>query len=460
MATPVYSILEVVDKLGLEYTTRGNITCPFCSEPSRRKTLHLNAEKDYWRCSKCTSAGGVLHFYSKYALGYDLPSSAEGKSKVAKQLRDFMGSPAVEAIDRKKPQKKLPSVPVASDDKLNEVYSAMLNLPALQLTAAHKKDLIQRGLPEHIIEKNQYRSIPDNYQIPDIYTVMYEEAGGETLKESILDRYPSYKIRFGLMIAHQLITAGCDLQGVPGFFKFGDKWCFWFVPGIMIPTRNTKGQIVIWQVRQKRSPKYLTLSCGSLPGAVTDQVSRCHIPLGNAPLSNKVPIIYTEGPLKGDIACYLYGKSVSFLAIPGINTTKDLLRVLAEYRNLGITDVYNALDMDRLTNPNVRKGSAKLKTDIQNLGISVTDLFWGIHYARSKYNVLKTVAKIRHVPVPKAASNTIFDQLDALSEALDNAGVRIYQAKDASKENLAYNWDSETKGIDDFLLHNAGLDII
>lgn len=460
MATPVYSILEVVDKLGLEYTTRGNIACPFCAEPSRRKTLHLNAEKGYWRCSKCTSAGGVLHFYSKYALGYDLPSTSEGKSQVAKQLREFMGDSTASAVERKKQIKTIPTVPVASDDKLNEVYSAMLNLPALQLTKAHTKDLMQRGLSENAIEKNQYRSIPDHFNVPDAYITMYEEAGGEALRESILDRYPSYKVHFGLMIAHQLISAGYDLNGVPGFFKFGNKWCLWFVPGLMIPTRNTKGQIVIWQIRQKRSPKYLTLSCSSLPGAVTDQVSRCHIPLGNAPLSNEVPVIYTEGPLKGDIACHLFGKPVFFLAIPGINTTKDLLRVLAAYKAMGITDVNNALDMDRLTKPSVRKGSAKLKSDIQSLGLSVTDLCWGIHYARTKYLALNTIAKLRHITVPEAASYSVFDRLDVLAEALDNAGVKLYRAADASKENVSHNWDSETKGIDDFLLNSTNPDIL
>lgn len=93
-------------------------------------------------------------------------------------------------------------------------------------------------------------------------------------------------IQLGLYVANCLEREGHSLQGIPGFFKFGSHWCLTYSPGILIPTRNIQGQIVIWQVRRKYEPKYLTLSCGSLPGAVTDTVSRCHFPLGNSPLSD------------------------------------------------------------------------------------------------------------------------------------------------------------------------------
>lgn len=458
MATTKYTIFDLVERLGFEITTRGNISCPFCTEPEKRKTLHLKEEDDYWRCNKCKSSGGVLHFYSKYALGYDLPPSKEGRSEVANQLRDFMGdSSAQQTAAPTEKKKKAPKVPVASDAKLHAVYSAMAQIPALQLTSDHRKELKRRGLSDEVIERNQYRSIPNNPVVPDCYVEMYETAGGENLRSELFSWHSSRNVQFGLMIAHTLVAAGYDLTGVPGFFKFGDKWCLWFMnPGILIPTRNMHGQIVIWQVRQKRTPKYLTLSCSNLPGTVTEEVSRCHYPLGNAPISPDVPVLFTEGPLKADVACQLYYSPVVFFAIPGICTTKDLIRNLRIIKKAyNITEVNNALDMDRLTNPNVRNGSRDLVTGIQDLGMTVRDMYWGTDYATRKLMALDLIAKLRKVPVPEAAINTVFDKLCAVAEALNDAGINPCKVKDASGKSTLYYWESETKGIDDFLMHRS-----
>jgi hypothetical protein len=449
-----YKLLDVADRLGLEYTTRGNISCPFCKNPDKRKTLHLDDNKDYWRCNKCKASGGVLHLFSELCLGYPLPSTKEGKNQVKEKLQDFMGDPSVHASHRPQPErKKAPAVPVANDDKLHAVYSAMSELPDLQLNSVHKKDLINRGFTEEIISRNGYRSIPDRPNIPDVYAEMYENAGGEALRESLFSWYSSRNVQFGLMIAHKLVSAGFDLNGVPGFFRFGDRYCLWYASGLLIPTRNEKGQIVIWQVRQKKHPKYLTLSCGSLPGAVTDQVSRCHYPIGNSQLSNDIPVIYTEGPLKADVALHLSGNPSVYLAIPGINTTKDLIRNLRDMKRKGVREVFNGLDMDRLTNPNVWNGSDKLKAEIQSLGISVRELYWASQYARSKLMSLNMIAKLRNVPIPQTIYPTVYDQLAGVARALDEAGIDACKIKSPSGKSESFYWDPDTKGIDDFYLH-------
>ena len=54
----------------------------------------------------------------------------------------------------------------------------------------------------------------------------------------------------------------------------------------------------------------------------------------------------TEGPLKGDLAHALSGRT--FLCVPGVNQSLNLLPVLKEMKNQGTTFVYEAYDMDKL----------------------------------------------------------------------------------------------------------------
>lgn len=456
MAFRIYGIMELADRLGLDYNSQGNMDCPFCAEPDpHRRNLHLDAKSNYWRCNKCAVGGGVLHFFSQYVFGEPLPSSQEGRSEVSKKLREFMGDDTATA----KPRDviiapKVPSIPVAKDDRLHAVYSAMAQIPALQLTKEHRKALQARGLTDEVIERNQYRSIPEDYSIPDFYSKMYEKAGGNTLRDTLFEWYSPKNVKFGLMIAHTLTSAGHDLTGIPGFYKFGDLWCMWNLPGILIPTRNLKGQIVIWQVRKKKGePKYATLACGSLPGAVNDKVSRCHAPLNNAKLGTQCQLCFTEGPLKADVASELMGVPSIFLAIPGINTRDDLLVVLKQlHRDYHYTHVFNYLDMDRLTNPNVRNGSRKLEEAINNTisagKFNVRPKFWGEKYARQKLLAMKAIARLRQVPYTVTPQMSVFAALEAVTEALNNVGIN--PSKESRKNGNSHYWEPETKGIDDY----------
>lgn len=453
-----YSLEELADRLNLDYNNSGNMHCPFCEYPDPdRRNLHMNFSKNFWRCNKCKTSGGVLHLFSQYVLHEPLPSSKAGKREVWKKLTEYMGGDSQEANPLKRKQKpKPPEVPVANDDHLHKVYSAMAMMPVLQLTKEHLRKLKVRGLSEDVIVRNQYRSIPENFDIPDMYHTMYKKAGGETIRNSLFSWYSPRMIKLGLMIAHTLTSAGLDLQGVPGFYKFGDAWCMWAHAGLLIPTRNYKGQIVGWQTRRSdtsrknsKQPKYSTLGCGNYPGAVTDSISRCHFPLANAAIGENVPVCYTEGPLKADVTCELMGRPVIMLAIPGINTTKDLLNVLQTLKGQGYNRVCNCLDMDRLTNPNVQHGNRVLKSSIQALGIEVQDMFWGSQYAQQKYMMLAFIAQKRHVSYSISPFMSVFERLDAVSEALNNAGIDACRKVNKGTEKLYY-WDSETKGIDDY----------
>ena len=456
-----YSLPEVLDRLGFDYDyDRGKMDCPFCQ--SRRK-MSLDWEEDQYRCPKCGQSGGVFHFFAYFQLGYALEKKAPKaeKAKVAKALGEFMEGQSV-PVDRpiKEPKPKRPKVPVADDDKLHAVYSTMANIPALQLSEAHKEHLMGRGLTEEVISRNGYLSIPENVSVPDFYLQQYEQAGGETRRTHEMNWIPKRWILFGLMIAHHIISKGLDVEGVPGFFQFGQFWAYWVNPGILIPTRNIHGQIVIWQVRKDKLRKkddlrYITSACKFLPGHVNDSVSRCHFPLGNTPLSSNVPLLITEGPLKADVACHLYGSPVSFAAIHGIQNTKDLYENVIPYlAEHGYKKVYNAFDMDRLTNHNVRNGTRTIVSEFRQRGrIVVDDMYWGSQYAATTLMSLLLIARLRQVPVPKLNTENVFERLSSVCEALEEAGVTTMFYRDASGEAVA--WEPETKGIDDYLFNRS-----
>lgn len=456
----IYSLQEVIDRLGLDYNERsGKMDCFSCG--AKRK-IHLNFEDSVFNCPVCGNGGGVLKLFAQIAMGTDLTKGMpkENFRDVSDKLAEFMdGSDAVtRKPSSKKTKPKKPKVPIASDEQLNRAYSALLNVPALALLPVHREKLLQRGLDDEAIQRNGYRSIPEEYRIPDCYTEIYNDNGGEIRRRKEMNWITSYQICFGLMVAHSLIQQGCELKGVPGFFRFGNVWCYWCVPGILIPTRNIKKEIVIFQVRRdklirKDDAKYITVGARSLPGHVTEEFSRCHFPVGNAALHRDVPILVTEGPLKADVACHLYGSPVLFAAVPGVSTTKDLLRHCEMFMKAGITVVHNAFDMDRLTNPNVHKNNATLTEQFREEGITFLDMFWDPTYATSKLLMLEQIAKLRRVPLPPYVSgSSVFERLRNVTAALKDAGLFLCVKKEVNKKTEFY-WNPETKGIDDYLLN-------
>lgn len=456
----IVTMNELLDRFGLEHTRNKVEICPFCGH---KRSLSFNNDKGMWICTKCKphSSGRVLHFYARYVLGMDeIPPRGKERNKLLNEMKEFAGYSTNKEVKRMTnptpvaPKPDINIVPVASDTQLHAVYSAMANLPFLSLTKAHRKSLQKRSLTDEAIDFNGYRSMPEDFDDAAPYIALYQQEGGEETRRNIFEkkRYPAKRIQLGLKIAAALISMGFDLKGIPGFYKFGNSWCFWANPGILIPTRNIKGQIVAWQIRQAVEPKYMTCHNSTLPGAVTASVSRCHFPLRNAPLSPETTVIFTEGPLKSDVALCLFGKPVFFAAIPGIKVTEDLLRHIEDFRTAGIKVMQNGFDMDKLTNPNVIDGSAKLMKEIRMRGMAVQQLYWGEPYATYKLMSLKFIAQLRNVVLPDNLLDlNVFDQLCAVAMALDTANIQVCKFEVGNKSIRCY-WEPETKGIDDYYL--------
>ena len=174
----IYSILEVADRLGLAYSHSFNASCPFCGGKS--KSLHLEPQKNVFRCNKCDTHGGVLNLFARLQLGWEtIPSDKKGRQKLAAQLREFMGDSEAAVNSRPKPRKPASKItPVASDSHLNAVYTAMAQIPELALTPEHRAELRRRGLTDEAIDQNGYRTLPERFKAPEDLLKLYDTMQG------------------------------------------------------------------------------------------------------------------------------------------------------------------------------------------------------------------------------------------------------------------------------------------
>ena len=124
--------------------------------------------------------------------------------------------------------------------------------------------------------------------------------------------------------------------------------------------------------------------------------------------------------------------------------TKDLLENCKFFKKAGVTEIHNALDMDRLTNPNVRRGSAELDKALLEKGLKVIPMYWAEKYATEQLMIYQVIARVRGVTVPSYNYRLpVFEKLNIVADALNRAGIDPGKA--------AQYWDPDTKGIDDYL---------
>ena len=71
----------------------------------------------------------------------------------------------------------------------------------------------------------------------------------------------------------------------------------------------------------------------------------------------------TEGPLKSDVASFLANDEL-FLCIGGVNALHGLTDTI---RVSGVREVVEAMDMDQMANPNVRKAVLAMQKEVQKI---------------------------------------------------------------------------------------------
>ena len=328
-------------------------SCPFCGDRGPGKHhLYLRTDTDQYHCVLCGAKGNSVTLYARtHNLSNKeafLELTAGGK------VYPFPQQPTPQ-IQEKQPR------PLS---ERHEVYTDMLSL--LSLSDAHRTNLLERGLSDERIERNMYRTMPKTEQ-------------ARRLLASLLRR------------------CGHDLDGIPGFRTYYGDWTISGPDGFLIPVRNKEGLIQGLKIRKDNEDSHISrlpqggerngdqsIYHGGSRGKYrwfssrdmthgTRSYSWIHV-TGNI---HSTRAFLTEGPLKGDVASFLSDDSL-FVCLGGVGAIGNLSEVLTD---LGVTEVVEAMDMDMMTNPQVRQSVFNVRAVVQKLpGIKYRKYTWNPVY--------------------------------------------------------------------------------
>lgn len=337
----VYEKIPIVDtarRCGLVIDSRTlrrsevEASCPFCGDHGTGKHhLSLNTDTDQYRCNLCGAKGNSVTLYAS--------------------LKGVSNRQAYQELKRRGNVYPIPQQPTPQNterqplplEARHAAYADMLE--HLTLLDRHGENLLGRGLSEERIRQNQYRSMP-------------ETARGRRL------------------LAGLLRSQGHELLGLPGFRTYYDEWTLSGPNGFLIPVRNKDGLIQGLKIRlddeSVPNRKYRWFSSRDMTGG-TRSYSWVHV-TGD---TRKKRAYLTEGPLKGDVASFL-ARDALFVCIGGVNALGGLKDTI---RDLGVTEVVEAMDMDQMTNPNVRKAVLAVRQEVQSIrGLKYMKYTWNPAY--------------------------------------------------------------------------------
>lgn len=308
-------------------------SCPFCGDHGPGKHhLSLNTDTDRFNCNLCGAHGNSLTLYAKM-------KGLSNKEAYWELRRGGNVYPMpLQPVPHKTERQPLPL-----EDR-HKVYSEMLSF--LTLNEKHRENLLERGLSDERIVRSLYRSMPET---PEARRLLAKLVG----------------------FHHELL-------GIPGFYTRESEWTLAGPNGFLIPVRNKDGLIQGMKIRldDKSNParKYRWLSSRDRHLANgTRSYSWVHV-TGN---TQSKRAFLTEGPLKGDVASFLSGDSL-FVCIGGVNAIGGLRETLTD---LGVTEVVEAMDMDQMTNPQVRNAILTIRKEVQSIrGVRYSKYTWNPVY--------------------------------------------------------------------------------
>lgn len=341
MAIAAPDPVSVARKLGLTFVKNGPgeeriFHCPFgCDDDSRPNEGHfyLNTRATTWFCHKCGREGNLLTLYA------ELRQTDRKTARRELGLEDFQSPPP----------KANGLAPVEHRDR---VYGRFLGV--LSLDAAHKQDLLRRGLEESKIFGNGYKSVPQDAPLRWKVT------------RFLLQQYKT-------------------LEGVPGFYertgKKGPYWDFVTPGGYFIPSRDHQGRIQALKIRLD-SGGYVWFSSEGHPKGSSS---------GSPPhyTGGRGKVCVTEGPLKADVAHHLTG-GLPFVGTGGVHATKKVPDLL---KALGASDVFVAFDADQFTNQNVRRALVEFLGELKKHGFRAQSLSWPASLGKGIDDVLLRLYK-------------------------------------------------------------------
>lgn len=333
-----FDIINVAKKCGIQfYPYEGNSVeykalCPFCGDNSYH--LGLNRKSDIFNCFRCKEKGNSVSLYAKlHGI-----SNKEAYMTIRNNSDNLFDDKVITFTpNTERPMKSL--------SERHNVYYDFLNL--LRLNNFHRDNLRKRGLTDAFIHQFMYKSIP----IDNVF------------RREILEK----------------LSSRHDLEGIPGFCidKTGTTQMFYKkCGGVFIPVCNHQGYIQGLQMRldistdsdMKKfrwfSSKHFENGTGAKPWihVVGDTTAK--------------EACLTEGPMKADVSSILSDGKL-FIAVPGVNAIEYLPQTIKE---LHITKIYEAFDMDKRSSPAVKKALITLHNQLNEIGVEWKSCSWNPKY--------------------------------------------------------------------------------
>lgn len=361
-----FDIIKVANDCGIKFHPRQNnpaehlALCPFCADATYH--LYINPIKERFKCQRCGTSGNSVTLYAR------IHGITNAKAAVAlKNEFELNGEETPDIYNIR----ELSTVTTKSRKERHAVYYDLLGL--LNLTEKHRQNLRNRGLSDEHINQFMYKSIP----LDDVFR--------RIIIEKLSEKY--------------------ELIGIPGFYrdKFGDiQMLINRFGGMFIPVCDKDGYIQGLQIRLDipegvKEKRFRWFSSSSFRDGAKVK-SWIHI-VGDI---NAKEACITEGPMKSDISSTL-SDGWLFIGLPGVNSIELLPEVLRGLPRL--EKVYEALDMDKISNPNVKNALIKLNGILDANGIEHEKCYWNYMYKGIDDYLLakKNYFSASYAPVPLAA---------------------------------------------------------
>lgn len=332
-----FDIVEVAKMCGIKFHAYDHneieykALCPFCGDTKYH--LGINRKMDRFHCFRCKAKGNSV---SLYAGMFGITN---------KEAYKILHNGDTVLDEKVFAYRENPETPIRPIEDRHNVYYDFLSL--LKLNRCHFENLERRGLSFNHIHQFMYRSIPTD----------------NVFRREVLEKLAS---------KHNLL-------GIPGFYidEKGDvqmyvKKC----GGIFIPICNSEGYIQGLQMRldveeNSSDKKFRWFSSKHFKDG-TGAKPWIHI-VGD---TTATEICLTEGAMKADITSVLSNGHL-FMAVPGVNAIGYLPEVI---RNLGVTKVYEAFDMDKRSKPQVKQALIALKNSLDEIGVECQSCSWNPKY--------------------------------------------------------------------------------
>lgn len=331
-----------------------NVRCPLPDCGDKGTHLAINTEKNNWNCPHCGSGGGLVDLYARMGKSYILDRK-EATRELYRMWKDSSGVDAAEQARRDEKRRRIldkvrrqeaVAETVAPIERRDAAYRALLNyLPGL--TEEHLNNLRERGLSYADIEQLRFKSLlrPENHR-------------------------------------QLCVPQSLDTRDVSGFYTYkGRRFVNTDSQGILIPYQDLHGRIGMLELRMfGGKTRYLRFSSGT-PEKGRSECAKSITAVHHVGIDLEYPpekVYLTEGGLKADVANALSG--LPFIAMAGVNNPTGFKEALEELKKIGVQKIVMAFDMDLYCNPNVKKGLARARAIIKEVGFSVSMLKWDPDY--------------------------------------------------------------------------------